>query len=129
MSNPAATIHVTFQVEGLHHWPGAIGRRAYLAHPHRHQFHVEVSADVEHDDREVEFHDLKDLARALFDTYGVHGDFGPQSCEMLARRLATDLAAAHDRDMTAMVSEDGEFGATVLVAWEPNLARPPFPVS
>lgn len=110
-----AIIDVGFRVEGLHSWSGATGSRAYLAHPHRHQFHVRVSVKVAHDDRQIEFHDLKDEAEAIFRTLGPGGNFGGQSCEMMARKLGTSLAAAHAAPVRVHVSEDGECGATVDV--------------
>lgn len=109
----AATIWVSFQAEGLHCWPGATQRRAYLAHKHRHMFHVRVQTRVEHDDREIEFHDLRAQAQHAFLALGDGGDFDGQSCEALARRLAEHLSVRHRRWFVVEVSEDGEFGAVV----------------
>lgn len=107
-------IDVSFRVPGLHFWSGATGRREYLRHPHRHMFHIRVSVEVSHDDREIEFHDLKDDAGAMFQSFGEQGNFGGQSCEHLARRLAGCLVERHRRAVSVHVSEDGEFGATVI---------------
>lgn len=113
----AATIHVRFTAPGFHRWADAPVERAYLAHTHRHLFHVEVRTTVKHDDREIEFHDLRDLAVAYFEALGVPyagaRDFGGQSCEMLARDLARGLSKAFKRDFIVSVFEDGEVGATV----------------
>ena len=116
MSDAQAIIDVGFTVEGLHNWPAAPSHRAYLASPHRHLFHVSVRVAVKDDDREIEFHDLREQGRKTMVGYLDGGSFGGQSCEHLARRLATDLSNLHARPVTVHVSEDGEFGATVLVA-------------
>ena len=109
-----ATIHVRFRMDGLHYWPAAPVHRAYLAMEHRHLFHVEVSTQVEHDDREIEFHDLMSEAQVAFMENCVSGtNLGAASCEMIARNMAAALAAAHRRTFTVSVFEDGECGATV----------------
>ena len=108
------SITVRFAVPGFHCWPEAPPHRIYLAAKHRHLFRVSVSMPVRHDDREVEFHDLRDEAEALLQGIAEDGsDFGRQSCEDIARRLATVLGDAYDRPVTVTVSEDGEFDATV----------------
>ena len=116
MTTAPATIWVRFQHEGLHCWPGATPRRRYLANPHRHMFHVCISTNVGHDDREIEFHDLRAEAESMFAALGDRGDFGSQSCEMLARGLAQQLVARYSRAIAVEVSEDGEFGATISAA-------------
>lgn len=119
-----ATIWARFTQPGLHRWPDAPSGRAYLAHPHRHMFSVQVSLDVDHDDHEVEFHDLRDAAATAFrglaigPAAGALPDFGPQSCEALARRLASILADRFDRLVAVAVSEDDEFGAEISVGPE-----------
>lgn len=112
-----ATLFVRFAVTGFHSWPRATAHRAYLAAPHRHQFLVEVRIPALHDEREVEFHDLIDLARSLFPG----GDLGAQSCETMARELASALAARLERWVEVSVSEDGEAGAIVRIAHSTHL--------
>ena len=111
-----ATIFVRFTFAGFHRWAGAPAGRASLADRHRHLFHVEVRMQVAHDDREVEFHDLLDEARAIFEGFSVNGNFGPHSCEMLGRELGSKLIDHYKRPVTVIVSEDGECGAQVEVA-------------
>jgi len=106
----ASTIFVRFTQPGFHHWPEPTGDRAYLGERHRHLFHVDVRMQVEHDDREVEFHNLLDLARSLFPG----GELGGQSCEMMARSLGEKIARRYGRAVQVTVSEDGEVGAVVL---------------
>lgn len=127
MSDPSTSSHetyaaspdifVTFKVAGLHCWPGAPEHRGYLRVPHRHQFGVRIETIVTHDDREIEFHDLRDrgvdLLRALAAGDGELLNFGPKSCEMIARDLGAELAAIFERSFRVTVDEDGECGATV----------------
>ena len=114
-----ATIFVRFDQVGFHCWPDAPRHRAYLRATHRHLFSIEVQTRVDHDERDIEFHDLRDEAAALFRGLAVSKqDFGSQSCETLARRLATQLADHYARTMTVIVSEDGECGASVEVGPE-----------
>lgn len=104
-------IFVRFTQAGFHYWPGAPDHRIYLADPHRHQFHFEVSMRVHHDERDVEFHDLIDAAR---DELIPDGNYGPLSCEAIASVLLDRLATRFPgRDIHVTVSEDGEAGATV----------------
>jgi hypothetical protein len=122
-----ATIFVRFTFGGWHCWPDAPERRAYLRDRHRHLFHVEVKTTVDHDDRELEFHDLLAFAAVEFSGLGEVDpeagivDFGSQSCETLARRLATVTADKYDKAIAVEVSEDGECGA--LVAEIPSRMR------
>lgn len=103
---------VRFQVEGFHRWATASGKRAYLAHPHRHLFHVEVRVEVFHNDRDVEFHDLLEFCRERMGA----GDFGGDSCEALAQRLGQQVVTRWPgRAVQVAVFEDGEMGAQVLL--------------
>lgn len=114
MYHPSRII-VRFAAEGFHCWPEAEGKRAYLASPHRHLFHVDVIMAVAHDDREVEFHDLLAFARQAFGS----GDFGRASCETLAKSLIQKLRAKYgERAISVAVYEDGEVGA--MVDFEPD---------
>ena len=113
-----ADIFVTFKVEGLHHWPGAPARRFYLRTPHRHQFGFRVETTVTHDDREIEFHDLRDQAMQMVRDVGPRYefqmiDFGARSCEHIARELGAALEREYERSFVVTVDEDGECGATV----------------
>jgi hypothetical protein len=112
MSN-AARIFVRFTQVGLHHWPDAPPGRNYLSFPHRHVFHVEAAVHVTHDDRAIEFHDFLDSARAMFGSNEVMQNYGPQSCEMLARKLSKALARRYSCAVTVTVTEDNECGAVV----------------
>jgi hypothetical protein len=111
----AATIHVRFSEPGFHNWQGAPEHRSYLGDRHRHLFAVQVSTEVSHDDREIEFHDLLDEARAIFKSLqDASGGLGGRSCEMIGREIGVTLALRHDRPFTVSVWEDNEVGATVV---------------
>lgn len=107
-----ATAWATVDLPGWHHWPDAPPHRSYLRAPHRHLFRVRAEVVVNHDDRDVEFHDLQDVVREWWEQYG-DGDVGPRSCETLARLLAAALVARGFAPATIDVSEDQENGATV----------------
>ena len=107
------SITVRFAWPGFHSWPDAPDHRAYLRGQHRHLFHVEVTTPVDHEERQIEFHDLIDEAKALF-----AGDAGgSDSCETMATELATALSERYGgRPFTVSVFEDGEAGATATLA-------------
>lgn len=112
MTDTKATIWVTHQAHGLHRWPDAPAHRSYLGDPHRHLFKVRVSMEVDHDDREVEFHDLQEAVALAFPG----GNMGAISCEMMARHIGRAISSQFRRPCTVEVSEDGEVGAVVEVS-------------
>ena len=103
-------VEVRFSHAGFHYWPRATVRRAYLLAEHRHLFIVTVRVFVKGDDREVEFHDLLELAEAAWPGTGENREqLGTMSCEQIAEHIARSVAKAYrDREVTVMVSEDGE---------------------
>jgi len=111
--------HISFTQPGIHRWPDAPPRRAYLADNHRHLFTVEVQIQLHHEEREIEFHDLRRLAINGFRMssqyvadYDDLADFGPKSCETLARELGEYLVMQYPgRNVSVSVLEDGEVGA------------------
>lgn len=105
-------IMVRARFVGFHQWADAPAERSYLAVAHRHEFHVEVCADVSHNDRQIEFHDLGDELRGLLPDHGE--DLGGASCEMMAAELFVGLEALHPGAIRWIeVWEDGECGARV----------------
>ncbi len=116
------TIFVTFQKEGIHCYPAAATDPAlktgdmydvsFLGTPHRHIFHFNVSIEVFHNDRDIEFIQFKRWLLNLYSTGTLELDY--KSCEMLSDDLYYQIAARYpDRDITITVSEDGENGATI----------------
>lgn len=108
------TVTVRWEQIGFHCWPEAEGVRAYLSQRHRHKFFFEVTVDVFHNDREIEFHDLLDQARRVIGTE----ELGRMSCEDMALKVIEALRSlypetAHRRGWSCSVFEDNEVGATV----------------
>lgn len=104
-----------FTQEGWHRWPDASARRDYLAHEHRHLFHVCVTVPVTHEDRQVEFHDLMDAARSAWPGPAL----GPMSCETIARIIGAHVLQEFALDVVRVtVSEDDECGANLTITSE-----------
>jgi hypothetical protein len=124
----ALTSFITIRtaVEGLHRWPDAVAPDAYLAHVHRHLFVITADITVFHNDREIEINAatrwLGDLLAGFAETPGADGppDFGPQSCEHLARRATLAITERYGphRHVRCTVLEDGILGAGIT--WEPD---------
>ena len=112
-------VFCTLQLEGLHHWPKChIDEVKYLRHLHRHVFHIKAHKLVTHDDRDVEFIELKHkikyyIEQEYWDEKLRLLHFGAQSCEMIAKELITKFNLSR-----CEVSEDGENGAIVTVVKE-----------
>lgn len=110
-------IYVTFQKKGLHRFSDAASRKdlldvSYLANYHRHLFHFKVSISVEHNDREIEFHQFLNWLESLYDN-GVM-ELNNRSCEMIADELYTAINEKYSKRRVVIdVSEDGECGAIV----------------
>lgn len=111
--SPAVEVYATFEVEGFHRWPDAHAERDYLRARHRHLFGICVWVRVSHDERDVEFHDLRSMIEAWWTDSG-----GPErdtaSCESMATALGEHLARDRGLAVTGVeVNEDGENGAQV----------------
>ncbi len=107
-----SSIFLRFTHEALHSYPQASGPTEYLKYPHRHLFHFEIQMEVFHDNREVEFLQLRNQVKDFIkDTYGYN--FYSNSCEMVARNVLNFLISNYgdDRNYRIIVSEDNENGA------------------
>ena len=115
-------IWVTFQKEGIHKYPAAetdpklkTGDEydvSFLGYPHRHIFHINVSIEVFHNDRDIEFIQFKRFCERLLHERVVDLNF--KSCEMISDDLYDKIASRYpERDIYTTVSEDGENGATI----------------
>ena len=118
-------IWVTFRREGIHRFPLAgtdpnLADVAFLANEHRHIFHFNVSIEVFHNDRDIEFIQFK---RWLESLYQGTLELNYKSCEMISDDLYEVIASRYPgRDITITVSEDGENGATIFYnTTKPNL--------
>lgn len=133
MSTIQTTIYVKTQYEALHCWPGAPKEVSFLAHPHRHVFHVEYHLTALHDDRAVEFFMFKkDLEEVIKTRLLPRLEKYPQmSCEMMAKALYEAIDALpvsrenspevfifpyKNLTRKVIVSEDGENGAILEIS-------------
>jgi len=117
------TIFVKFQKEGIHKYPAAATDPAlatgdeydvsFLATPHRHIFHFEVTIEVFHNDRDIEFIQFK---RWLENQYSQSIlELNYKSCEMISDDLYEVIATRYpDRNIIIRVSEDDENGALIM---------------
>lgn len=111
-----AEVYCTLKVEGTHNWPNcSLDQVDYLRLTHRHLFGVTAAVLVSHDDRFVEFIDLKhQISSYLYNNYfnpakQLHV-FGAKSCEMIARELIQQFNLT-----SCSVDEDGENGVVLTV--------------
>lgn len=120
-------VEISFQREIIHQFEGsdtdpkfATGGDddvSFLANLHRHTVYFYVRVNVLHNDREIEFFQLKRFCQTVFpgDTHNV----GSASMEQLAERLLEALIERHpNRDWEVRVLEDDENG--VVVRYEDN---------
>jgi len=99
---------VRLRFEGIHCWPDCPedGPTPFLRHPHRHEFHVEAKKPVSHDDRDIEFIELK---RQIEQHCKLFAGPHTRSCESMARELVERFGLS-----SCSVFEDGENGAEVV---------------
>jgi hypothetical protein len=113
--NRRTEVFVTCQFEGFHCWPEAPDEFAYLRTIHRHIFHVRLHKEVKHNDRDIEFIELK---RQVLDyclkTYGSGHDQAPRWSRFSCEDVAHDLFSMFNATRVE-VSEDGENGTIVTV--------------
>lgn len=108
---------VTFDKEGIHCYPAAgtepnLADVSFLQYPHRHIFKFRVEVSVTHDDRDIEFIQLKRKCLNFFDNGVI--DVNSKSCEMLCDDLYNKLIEVYPgRDFKICCYEDGENGAEV----------------
>ena len=98
---------------GFHAWPEARDVREYLSARHRHLFHYRVTVPVNHDDRDIEFHDLLDVVNDSSPL--TRREHGRSSCEHLAGEVAAAVFDAYPSTpwVIVEVTEDDEVGATL----------------
>lgn len=114
------TINVSTMFNGVHHWKDAPDAVAFLRNEHRHFFYVNVTFEVHHADRYLEFLIVKNFIDGLiisqFGEY--HPDLpntrqlGERSCEMIAKVLYDLIEAVYPTVQSVSVSEDGENGGS-----------------
>ncbi len=115
-------VYCTFQKEGYHNFPAAATDAAFatrdeydvshLAHMHMHYFFFKVHVEVIHDDRNIEFIQLRRWLESLFS--GGTLELNNKSCEMIAVDLYSEIAKKYPgREVRIDVSEDNINGAYV----------------
>jgi hypothetical protein len=126
------TLFVRFQKEGIHKYPAAATDPnlatgdeydvSFLATPHRHIFHFEVSIEVFHNDRDIEFIQFKRWLENQYSQGILALDY--KSCEMISDDLYDVIATRYpDRNIVIQVSEDNENGATIVYnTYKPSLS-------
>ena len=114
--NTFIIINTTF--DALHHWPDCPEdhSQSYLRNPHRHLFYIRMKWPVHHDDRDMEFIELKKrVDRRLLMHYAPvisehiirSANLKGMSCEMLAAWLLEQFPEAS----YCRVMEDNENGS------------------
>lgn len=109
-------VHAKFRFTALHNWPDAPDSHAYLRQLHRHEFHVTVGAKVHHDDRDIEFIDMKETISAFCKEQFEGKELVGVSCEMMAKAILNRFEVL----TFAKVEEDGENGAAVVRTYTPE---------
>ena len=104
-------IVVKGQFEGIHAWNKCPHDDVdFLRHPHRHIFHVVMKVEVFHDDRQLEFIQVKRRLESFLNNYSL--DLGSTSCEMLAKQIGMFFVPIFPVHMVS-VFEDDENGSEV----------------
>lgn len=114
-------ITVRFQKEGIHRYPAALTDPSlesvrFLGHDHRHLFYFEVSIEVFHDDRDLEFIMVKREIESWYNQDVLQLDY--KSCEMMSDDLAGKIAERWPgRNVEISIFEDNENGSTSFYEW------------
>ncbi len=110
-------VWITTNFAAFHRWENAPEDVSFLRDWHRHIFHVKVEMDVSHDDRCIEFFQLKRKVDAFLRSEYEEKKFS-YSCEMIAKAILKQFKAN-----AVEVNEDGENGARVEVTRYSGLVR------
>jgi len=122
MKNTQTNIVVKFSIEGFHYWKDAPKEVKFLRDNHRHLFFFCLEKKTLHDDRDLEIILFgRKVKEYLYKKYGQKNDdlsgsnvfwleFGPMSCEMIARELLVEFELE-----IAEVTEDLENGAIIYL--------------
>jgi hypothetical protein len=110
-----ASVWITTSFPAFHKWVDAPIRSDFLRDAHRHLFHVKMFWSVTHNDRDIEFIEMKEKVDKYLAVHFKNKYFN-YSCEQLAEILGEVFKA-----VVVEVSEDGENGATVAFIESPDL--------
>ncbi len=107
----------------VHYWQDAPkGEFGFLGNPHRHVFDVKVQVPVAHNDREVEFLQLKSDVDKFVDSqeWEKTNTELPYSCEEFALLIGRHIANKYKRSAEVLVGEDKENYAKVVYSYPDN---------
>jgi len=115
-------IWIKTSFKGTHNWPECPYEDvSFLRDRHFHIFHVKVTIDVEHNDRDIEFIRFKNFIDEAISHYGIQyggndvKELGRMSCEDIADDLHRAIESRYpDRSMVIDISEDEHVGATII---------------
>ena len=112
-------VYCSFVKEGYHCFPEAATDPQYatgdyldvshLATRHFHYFHFKVWVEVTHENRQVEFIQLRRWLESLYDNNTL--ELNNQSCEMLSDALYATIYSKYPVDINIDVSEEGINGS------------------
>jgi len=109
-------VFCSLSIDGIHRWANCpIEEVSYLRDDHRHMFGIKCYSEVTHNDRDIEFIELKHkildyMKEKYYDDALRSHYFGSSSCEMIAEELINKF------NLTACeVNEDGENGSILKV--------------
>lgn len=104
-------IIINTRFSAIHFWPDCeIEEVDYLRYPHRHEFHVQVKALVSHDNRDIEFIQLKNKIERWISKNWNKQNLKSKSCE----KMCSELLFNFPNLSYARVLEDGENGAEII---------------
>lgn len=104
-------IFVNTEFVGYHSYPDAPEEVKYLRNIHRHLFKVQVSIEVRHNERDIEFHMFKRFIDSLVAN---EVDWNNLSCESISDKLYSMISTVYPRrQINIVVSEDGECGSII----------------
>lgn len=112
-------IWIKTSFKGTHNWPECPYEDvSFLRDRHFHIFHIKVTIEVSHNDRDIEFIRFKnfidDCLPCMYSLNNRVYELGRKSCEDIANDLHDEIISFYpQRPMTIEVSEDEHVGAVV----------------
>lgn len=101
-------IIINTRFSAIHFWPDCpIEEVNYLTYPHRHEFHVKVKAPVTHENRDIEFIQLKNKIQTWISDNWDKQNLKSKSCETMCSELMFIFPVLN----YVRVLEDGENGS------------------
>ena len=93
----------------IHNWPGCnVPEVEYLKHPHRHLFYAVIRFKIDHNNRDIEFINMKSKIDEYINLKYKEKNIGAMSCESIAE----DILIQFNADFVS-IFEDNENGAEI----------------